>query len=370
MPAKAQQMAERLVSEHPGSVTALLARIKINLTTDRTDKAEPDVDRILAASPESVIMRYYKGVILARHGDAKGAWGMVHSLPKEFVQLDPGFALNIANMAVAAGFLDTGATILNVAVQRFPFEMESRLRLAEIRLEQNSPEHALNTLTLVQDSRDPRVAVLYARAALLRKDRAGAQKYIERALDAGGGEELRSLDKDLALKSLSGYMARHPANKPLKQQYALLLLSFGEQLKAKAAYEQLVRDDPNDAVALNNLSWLVVQEDPARALVLAQRAVKADPASPNFLDTLGSMQMNRGDNKGAAVTLQKARDMVPDNAEIAYHLALALEASGRGEQSQAILQQLVKRGGFSDLDAAKNLLATKLKMVGQTQIVQ
>jgi cytochrome c-type biogenesis protein CcmH/NrfG len=94
--------------------------------------------------------------------------------------------------------------------------------------------------------------------------------------------------------------------------------------------------------------------------------VKADPTSANNLDTLGSMQMNRADFKGAAVSLQKAHDLDPDNPDVSYHLALALEANGNRTQSQALLQQLVKRGGFSDLDAARNLLASQLKMAAQT----
>jgi len=66
--------------------------------------------------------------------------------------------------------------------------------------------------------------------------------------------------------------------------------------------------------------------------------------------------------------LRKAHDLAPDNPTISYHLAVALEGVGQGAQSQALLQALVKRGGFNDLDAAKNLLASKLKMAGQTQL--
>jgi Tfp pilus assembly protein PilF len=256
---------------------------------------------------------------------------------------------------------------LNVAVLRFPDQFEARLQLADIRLRQNSPQYALNALAMVQDSKDPRVAVLYARIALMKNARLGAQKYIQRAIESGGGEELRTLDKDVALKSLADYIARHPANQLVKKQYAVLLLGFGELDKARDRYEQLVRDYPSDGHCLNNLAWLVVKDDPARSLILAQRAVKSDPGSPDFLDTLGSMQMNRSDNKGAVVSLQKAHDLRPDDPEISYHLALAFEASGEGAKSQAILQGLVRRGGFGDLDAARGLLASKLKMVGQTQ---
>jgi predicted Zn-dependent protease len=367
-PAKAQQMAEQLVAANPRSLSALLTRIKVSLSTDRTDKAEPDVDRILAERPEMPIARYFKAVILARHNDVKGAWALAHSLPKEYLQVDPGLAFNVATMAKAAGFFDTAASILNVVVFRFPYLLDARLELAEIRLRQNSPEHALNTLHLVQDSTDPRVGVLFARIALMKKDQAGAQKYITRVIESGGGEELRTLDKDVALKSVSGYIAAHPGNKLVKNQYALLLVNFGELSKARTLYEQLVQENPADGLALNNLSWLVVQENPRRALELAQAAVKAAPGFANYLDTLGSMQMNMRDYRGAVVSLQKANALKPDNAEFAYHFALALEASGNTAQSQAILQGLVKRGGFGDLDAAKNLLASKLKLAGQTQL--
>lgn len=365
---KAQALADQLAADYPRSLTARLIRIKVLLACNRTDKAGPDIDRVMADIPKLPIGRYFKAVYMARRGDPKGAWDIAHSLPKEYLQVDPGVAFNVASMAIAAGYLDSAASILNVVVLRFPWQIEARLALADLRLHQKSPEYALNALTMVRDSKDPRVAMLFARAALMKHDPKTAQKYILQVIEAGGGEELSSLDKDVALKSLSDYSAAHPDNKLVRKQYAVLLLIFGETEKAKAAFEKLVREDPSDGVALNNLSWLVVKGDPRRALSLAQRAVKIDPLSANFLDTLGTMQMNGGDFKAAVVSLRKAHDLTPDNPEFTYHFALALQASGELAQSQALLQDLVKRGGFSDLDAAKNLLASQLKLAGQTQL--
>jgi len=368
--AAARQMADQLVADNPNSLSAILTRIKIYLMSNRPDVIEPDVDRILASAPDFMMVRYFKAVIVAGRGDAKAAWDIAHILPKEFIQVDPSVALNVANIAVQAGFIDSAAAILGVAVQHFPYFVEPRLQLAEIRLRQKSPQYARNALTLLQDSKEPRVLVLFARVLLQKKDNAGAEKYIRQAIEAGGGEELRTMDKDVALKSLGDYGAAHPDNRLVKKQYAILLLGFGELAKAKAAYEKLVQEDSSDAVSLNNLSWLVVKDDPGRALALAQRAVKADPSSANNLDTLGSMQMGRSDFKGAAASLQKAHDFAPDDAGISYHFALALEGSGQGAQAQMLLQALVKRGGFSDLDAAKNLLASKLRLASQTQLTR
>lgn len=210
MPAAAQDMAERLVADNPKSLVSLLIRIKVYLSIDRADKAEPDIDRVLADTPDMPIARYFKAIVLARHGDAKGAWDIAHSLPKEYIQIDPGLTLNVANMAVAAGYLDSAASLLNVAVMRFPGQLEARLQLVDIRLRQNSPQYALNALELVKDSKDPRVAVLYARIALMKHAELGAQKYIQRAIESGGGEELRTLDKEVALKSLADYVAKIP----------------------------------------------------------------------------------------------------------------------------------------------------------------
>jgi Flp pilus assembly protein TadD len=342
-------------------------RIKVLLASDRTDQAGVDIDKIMADQPDVPIARYFKAVYMARRGDPKGAWDIAHSLPKEYLQTDPGVAFNVAKMAIAAGYLDSAASILNVVVLRFPWQLEPRLTLVDLRLRQKSPEYAANTLTLVRDSKDPRVGVLFARIALMKHDAKNAQKYIQQVIESGGGEELRNLDKDVALKSIGDYSAAHPQNKLVRKQYAILLLGFGELPKARAAYEALVRDDPQDAVALNNLAWLTVKDDPNLALSLSRRAVKADPGSANNLDTLGTMQMTRSDFKAAITSLQKAHELLPDNPEISYHLAVALEAAGQSGEAQAILQALVKRGGFSDLDAAKSLLASKLKMVKQTQ---
>ena len=364
---RAQQLVDKMYADRPNSVSALLMRIKVYLSTDRADKAEADIDRILKEAPNMVFARYYKSLVLARHNDPKGAWDIASTLPKEFVQTDPSAALNVAGMAVASGYMDSAASLLNVVVFRFPYLMDARLLLADLRLRQNSPQHAANVMQLVQDSQDPRALIIFARIALAKKDQATARKYIQRVLETGGGEELRALDKAIALKSMDEYLARNPNDKLARKQQALLLLGFGELSRAKTMYEQLVRDDPKDALALNNLAWLVVQEDPRRALGLAENAVKANPALANYLDTLGTMQLNRSDFQGALVSLQRAHELAPDSADFAYHLALALEATGQTAQSQALLQVLVRRGGFGELEAAKNLLASKLKMAQETQ---
>jgi Tfp pilus assembly protein PilF len=279
-------------------------------------------------------------------------------LPSQFVRSDFEFADNVAEIAAGAGFLDSAATILNMAVFNNPKLLEARLRLAEIRLRQNSPQYALNTLAFVEDSKDPRVAILFAQAFLKLGRRDDAQKYVERAITLGGGEGLALLGKEVALKSLSNWLQQHPDALAAQKQYAMLLFRFGELATARSQYEQLVRAHPDDGLALNNLSWLVVKDDPGRALELAQRAVKQSPASPDFLDTLGCMQIRQSDPKGALSSLRQAHGFRPGDPEISYHLALAVDANGMRAPARALLAGAVAQGNFTDLDNARRLLAS------------
>jgi len=356
--AKALELAERLVKENPTSLVARLARIKVYLAIDKTDAARPEVNLILKQFPGMAIAIYYRSIILARHNDFAGAWSVVHVLPSEFVQADPEVALNVANMAAGAGFLDSGATILNTAVFKNPHLFDARLQLAEFRLRQNSPQYALNVMAPVQDSKDPRVAVLYARAYSQSHRVADTQKWIERTIDLRGGEMLRVLGKDVALKSLNSWLQTHPDDLLVRRQLAVLTLGFGDLPSAKAQYEQLVHDHPDDAMALNNLAWLVVKSDPTRSLALAQRAVKQVPTSPDYLDTLGCMQLGRSDKKGALASFQVAHRSRPEDPVISYHLALALEANGARADAKSVLSAAVEQGGFADLENARRLLAS------------
>src|SRR6185437_2499706 len=137
-------IAERLVADNPRSLAARLARIKVYLSIGMTEDAKADVDRILAQRANLLIANYYRAIILAREGNLTAAWGIAHALPREFQQSDVEIAVNVADLALGAGFLESAATILSATVSANPSLLEPRLELADIRLRQKSPQYALN----------------------------------------------------------------------------------------------------------------------------------------------------------------------------------------------------------------------------------
>ncbi len=351
-------MAEQLVAAKPTNQDARLERVKIYLELGKTNLAKPEVDRILKQAPSSRSAIYYRAIILARQNNLAGAWAVAQILPTEFLLQDAEIAINVANMAAGAGFLESGATILNAAVAKNQHLLNARLLLAEFRLRQKSPQYALNVLAPVANSKDPRVAILYAKTYIMAHRWVDAKNSIERAIQLGGGEALKVLGKDVALTSLRDWLKYHPDDLVAHRQYAVLLLWFGDLQNSRTQYEQLVRDHPDDAFALNNLSWLVQKDDPARALRLAQRAVRLARTSPDFLDTLGCMQFGQSDPKGALLTLQQAHRLKPADPEISFHLALALNANGSRAAAKAMLSSAVAQAGFSDIENARRLLAS------------
>ena len=354
--ARALYLAERMVAEKPGDPSAYLERINVYLALGMIDRARPEVDRVLHVA-SSGVATYFRAIILARTNKVKAAWAVAQSLSPEFIQSQAEIALNVANMAVDAGFLESGAGILSGALARNQSLIDARLVLADIRLRQNSTQGALNVLNLVADSKDPRVAVMYARVQLKRGRSDLAKTYIDRAISLGAGEELLTLGKDAALRALQDWLKNHAQDDRARGQYAMLLLKLGDARNARIQLELVARGTSAEPLPLMSLASLLEKDDPARALEVAERALKLAPDEPDFLDAVGQLRLNQGDGAGALTALNRAHQLKPDDPQVSYHFAMALGVNGRRAEAKAMLQGAVEQGGFAELDDAKALLA-------------
>lgn len=88
--------------------------------------------------------------------------------------------------------------------------------------------------------------------------------------------------------------------------------------------------DTNKAENINSLSWALVSlgEDLDKAIDLSKEAIKLNPNSPHYIDTLGVAYYKKGDYDNALKTLLKAALYLDDNsmAEIYAHIADAYYA--------------------------------------------
>ena len=110
-------------------------------------------------------------------------------------------------------------------------------------------------------------------------------------------------------------------------QLALVLETTGPANQAMATYEQILRLDPNNALALNNLAYRRAEEglDLDAALVMAQRAHQLAPNAAAMADTLGWIYLKKGMPDQAIVNLGEALQKDRNSVDIRNHLAAALD---------------------------------------------
>jgi Flp pilus assembly protein TadD len=86
---------------------------------------------------------------------------------------------------------------------------------------------------------------------------------------------------------------------------------------------------------LNNLAWLLLEEEPREAERLAAAAVALEPGHAAAWDTLGAARLRLGDAEGARTALERGIALRPALPDLHYHLAAALLALGDSDGARA-----------------------------------
>ena len=119
--------------------------------------------------------------------------------------------------------------------------------------------------------------------------------------------------------------------------------------EAIAAYEEVLKTNPQAEAVINNLAMLLVnhRRDDPEALIRARELTLgfADSDQWVLLDTLGWVQFRSGEVETALATLERAAAMVdPLPAEMLYHLGLVKAGLGRVEEARQALSQALESG--------------------------
>jgi len=125
----------------------------------------------------------------------------------------------------------------------------------------------------------------------------------------------------------------------------MLLEQLGRFDDAKTRYEEALKIDSNEATALNNLAYLLVDrlKRPAEALPYAEQVNRIHRRSnANVLDTLGWIQAEMGKLREAAGTLLRALEVDRDNIAAQYHLGMVHKRLGEREEAIARMKSAKK----------------------------
>jgi Tfp pilus assembly protein PilF len=115
--------------------------------------------------------------------------------------------------------------------------------------------------------------------------------------------------------------------------------------EAEKAYRDVLRVEPNNVVALNNLAWLLVQSsgDAGEAMQHIEAAVNGMGRRADLLDTRGLVHLALGDVTAALTDLKEANADTPTPTRL-YHLARAHLQTQDRTAAYRVLQEARDRG--------------------------
>tara|TARA_B100000519_G_scaffold154443_1_gene135637 strand:+ start:234 stop:1745 length:1512 start_codon:yes stop_codon:yes gene_type:complete len=134
----------------------------------------------------------------------------------------------------------------------------------------------------------------------------------------------------------------YPQSRNTKHNLALIYDSTGEWIESDKLYIDLIATDTTDAQAYNNYAYSLVERDKdiKFALELAQNAIRLEPRSAAYLDTIGWIYFKMNDYDEALRYIRESLNIDSGNATIQGHLDQIIKA--RSETNLKKINQVEK----------------------------
>ncbi len=133
----------------------------------------------------------------------------------------------------------------------------------------------------------------------------------------------------------------------------------GEYVAAEMTLREMLKESPQNPVALNNLGYFLVERDAKldEALDLIRQAVKLKPANSSYLDSLGWAYFKLGKFDEAEKYLKSALSFDSSSSTINEHLGDVQQKQGKSELAKSAWQKALN---FTNDADEINRLKTKL----------
>jgi predicted Zn-dependent protease len=293
-------------------------RAELELQKNAPKDAVVSLQRLIELQPQDPAPHRDLALALERSGDVPSAIGMIAEARK----LDPN---NIGLAAEEVRLLGLRSPDDGIAAaQRLAAQMPDQPQA-----------QAMEGDYLVSLKRPAESKAAFQRAFQVHPSLLLAERLATSALRDGKPAD--------AAKILGDWANTHPDD--VAARFALANFALGQKdwTSAKTRYEALLtKDRSNDPLILNNLAVIYQREnDLARALDYAQRAHAAEPQNPAIADTLGWLMVSKNDAANGIRFLEQAYQASPEDPDIQYHLAFALDQTGKKPDAAELARKAV-----------------------------
>ncbi|MDC8786187.1 XrtA/PEP-CTERM system TPR-repeat protein PrsT [Roseateles koreensis] len=133
-------------------------------------------------------------------------------------------------------------------------------------------------------------------------------------------------------------------------------LASKKYAQAETYYRNVLKIQPNNAAAMNNVAWLLNREKNPAALQFAENAVKLQPKQAPLLDTLADIYASQGNIERAIEVQKQAVEIEPQAYLHRLHLAKFYLTAGKKADAKVELKKLADLGEkFAAQDEVKRL---------------
>lgn len=307
------------------------------------------------------------GLALARQGDVLGALQTFQRWAND----NPGSALALTRLAGAqadAGKRGEAMQSLDKALAAQPDFLDAKAIKMSLLIQEKRHNEALAMARTLQ-ARHPKAIVgylgeaealsagmkhleaarLYAKAAqMFNQGQPLVRAYASYSAAGQATEGARVLDL---------WLQSRPDDVLVRHVLASALDNLQRKKEAVAQYRLLLKANPADRVASNNLAWLLSELKDPGALAAAEQAYKISPDNHATQDTLGWVLIQNGQGKRGISLIKQAFDKAPDSYEYQWHYAKGLIAIGEPVLARQELDRLLTRGkNFPQAEEARKLM--------------
>jgi len=150
--------------------------------------------------------------------------------------------------------------------------------------------------------------------------------------------------EEQAVQVLSDSLQKNPRDADLHLRAGMIFEKVRHWEDARKTYEYVLQLDSHNAVAENNMAWLLLEHggNIDVALSLAQQANETLGDDPQVTNTIGWIYYQKGLYQTALPYLKKCAEKDQHNAMFQYHLGMACWRLGRREEAGEALQNALR----------------------------
>jgi putative PEP-CTERM system TPR-repeat lipoprotein len=366
--AEAIAMLERASNAKPADIPAALRLGSAYLSTNDKQKASALAQRLVVSYPSSPEVLDFSAQTQLANGDKAAALDTYRKL----AGVMPSSALaqyRIATVQMAMQNQGAAVDALKKAISLKPDYLDAQVALAAVHVRSNKPDEAMAIARQIQKQlpKQPVGYSLEGDLMMLQQKAADAVKPYDQAMANNGGNAVllklhEALTKSGRAKDadarVAAWLKAHPEDNAVRLHFATLSMA-NDNKSAIEQFQTILKQDPKNVGALNNLALALHKEKDARALEYAEKAVAIAPNNPAVMDTMGFLLVESGDVKRGLPYLEKAVAAAPNAVTIRYNLGHAQAKAGDKENARKSLEEVIAKGGTSPkVEEAKALLKT------------